>query len=125
MSALLDRLNSLLSTPPAAPAKPQVPEDHRRIQDALSGAVAEKVIVRPWIDGSLAAVVPSRVFVPNGLRVVESAVPGHQATLTGTAHAVANAERRLAKLVGEGWGARLVDYDPAANVAVFTLVSHA
>lgn len=97
----------------------------RRIQDALSGVVGERVIVKPWIDGSLAVVVPARLFVPNGLRVVESAVPGHPGTLSGTEKAVAGAERRLAKLIGEGWGTRLVDYIPNTGDAVFSVFSYA
>lgn len=124
MSNLLHRLESLLSTPTPA-ARVVVPAEHRRVQDALSGALGEKVIVRPWIDGSLAVVVPVRAFVPNGLRMVESAVPGHRSTLTGSAHAVAGAERRLGKLIGEGWGTRLVDFDPDTNAAVFTVFTHA
>ena len=69
------------------------------------------MIVKPWIDGRTAVVVPARVFVPNGLKVVESAVPSHPPTLAGTPYAVAGAERRLAKLIGEGYGARLVVFD--------------
>jgi hypothetical protein len=120
MSNLLDKLDQMLS----APAREQTVSEQRRIQDALSGAVGEKVIVRPWVDGQLAAVVPARLFVPNGIRVVESVVPGHPTTLTGTPHAVAGAERRLAKMIGEKWGTRLVDFDPVSQAAVFTLFHH-
>jgi hypothetical protein len=115
MSHLVSRLDHLLDATPV----------WRSVQDALSGAVGERVIVKPWIDGSLAAVVPARVFVPNGLRVVESAVPGHLGTLSGSERAVAGAERRLAKLIGEKWGARLVDFIPETGDAVFTVFSHA
>lgn len=123
MSTLLERLNSLLERPAAAPAVPPAEPAHRAAQDVLSGALGEKIVVRPWVDGTPAAVVPSKVFIPNGLRVVESAVPGHPAVLAGTPHAVANAERRLAKLLGEGHGCRLVDFDPATGDAVFTILS--
>ncbi len=116
MSDLLSRLESLLPSPIG---------EERRIQDSLSGAVGEKVIVKPWIDGRTAVVVPARVFVPNGLKVVESAVPSHPPTLAGTPYAVAGAERRLAKLIGEGYGARLVDFIPQTGDAVFTVVTYA
>lgn len=121
MSNLLSRLDEMLSVP----AKVEVPPEHRRVQDALSGAVGEKVVVRPWIDGNLAVAVSAKVFVPNGLRMVESAVAARPGTLAGTTHAVANAERRLAKMIGEGWGARLVDFDDRNQLLVFTVFQHA
>lgn len=91
----------------------------RTIQDALSGAFSSRVRVKPWVDGTLRALVPADALVTSGLTVVESAVGACNPVISGTARAVENAERRVAKRAGPEWSAKLVDFDAINRRAIF------
>lgn len=128
-SNLLTRIDRLLADPKSvvekveksAPSAAEQPV-HRRIRDAISGALREKVVVKPGVAGGITAAVPVAALVANGIRIAENAVPGQPAVLSGTIHAVANAERRIAKMCGEGYGARLEGFDPERRVAIFQVI---
>jgi hypothetical protein len=93
----------------------------RTIQDALSGAFSSRVRVKPWVDGTLRALVPADALVASGLTVVESAVGAGLPVISGTARAVENAERRVAKRASPDglWAAKLVDFDAVNRRAIF------
>lgn len=130
--SILAKIDRALAAPRRSPtAQPGGPADvvgersvHRKLQDALSGALREKCTVCE-AGGSVIVTVPASVLVSNGVRVAENAIEGGPSILTGTVRAVANAERRIAKLMGEGIGTRLCSYDPARKVAIFTVIDAA
>lgn len=92
-----------------------------KIRDNLSGAFGRKVMVKEGIDGGLFALIPAPVFKSSGLTIQRSVVPGAKPILVGEDTAVANAERRVAKRLGEGWIAHLAEYEPYNALAVFAL----
>jgi len=124
-SNLLSQIDQFLAAPGKVAERASSAAEqpvHRKLRDALSGALRERVLVKPGVNGGLTAAVPVAALVANGLRVVENAVPGQAPILSGTIHAVANAERRIAKMCGEGYGTRLEGFDPERRVAIFQVL---
>jgi hypothetical protein len=106
----------------AEPLPSEVVEACADLQHRLSGAFGEAVEVGVG-DGDEAgayfAAVPAGLLVSSGLRMVEAAARARHEDgrceapprlLVGTAEAVVNAERRVAKHLGEGWRASLDSY---------------
>lgn len=123
MPSVLLRIESMLGTE-SQKAEPSVHPQAKSLQDSLSGAFGESVRVKMWMDGTLRALVPVKQLVTSGLVVSES-VLGDGAVLSGTADAVKNAERRVAKRAGEGWLAELSAFDVSSRLAVFSLTQAA
>jgi len=120
---LLAKIDARLSSRRASPAAESSGEQsvHRPLQDALSGALRERCSV-VVTSGTILASVPASALVSNGVRIAENAIAGGPSILTGTVRAVANAERRIAKMLGKGWDTRLRSYDPAKQTAVFEVI---
>ena len=106
---------------PVRASVPREPPVHAKLQDSLSGALGCKVQVKEGLDGGLFALVPVHVLKSSGLTVQRSIVPGASPVLVGESSSIANAERRIAKRLGDSWKASLVEYEPHYALAVFLL----
>jgi hypothetical protein len=92
------------------------------VKDALSGAFGKEIPVKAGVDGGMFALIPSADLVTSGLVVSESCIAGVPPVLSGCADAVTNAERRVAKRIGEGVTARLAGFDPNTKRVSFEVI---
>jgi hypothetical protein len=117
MSALLDKLNRILTETEME----QRNSDAKFVADSLSGTFGKPIRVKEWIEGGLRALVPVEDLRSSGIVVTKSLIEGIAPIIAGSENAVQNAERRIAKRLGEAWTVKLVDFDPTSQRVAFAV----